>query len=411
MIEMANRVSQWAQNGNRIALAIVTETWGSSPREVGSIMAIREDGIMAGSVSGGCIEGAVVGFAQQVIQTSKPLLARFSSSNEKAWEVGAPCGGDIEILIVPYNDEVHGLLLECILNDEAVTFVACLDGISYATEQGEYAEAPEPPSQTDQESNDRNRPDGPGRFVPFADAQAVISNSTCEMQWMERFLLDESIETFESLDLPTSESVQGSVVSVCGARMFCCKYGARPRIVCIGAVHIAAQLTTMAKAAGYETIVIDPRSGFIDRDRFRCADRLICSWPQEALPKLRLNAQTAVCALTHDEKIDVPALAIALESDAFYLGCLGHAETLLSRKLLLEEMGANPAGFNRIYGPIGLWIGGRTPGEIALSTLAQIQAVRCGRIDKAQSMPGHTMDFFTPESVARIAASRAKRGR
>ncbi|MDD5806326.1 MAG: XdhC family protein [Eggerthellales bacterium] len=431
MIDTAKRVLEWRASGKRCALAIVIETWGSSPRDVGSIMAVCEDGRMAGSVSGGCIEGSVVYDAQAVMDSGIPLLTRFSSSDEKAWEVGAPCGGDIETLILPYDDEIHRLLMECILNGQPVTLIACLDGISHADQggtegvllnsTGTIPPRPETAHQMDGAAAPLSpNLNGPGTFVPFQGAQAVISPSARECQWMEPFLLDETLEVFEkSREDSSSLSNQawsmsrpkapGAVVTACGARMFCCRYEPRPRIVCVGAVHIASALVTMAKAAGYDTVVVDPRRMFLTQERFPDADKLILGWPQEILPQLRLDAQTALCALTHDEKIDVPALACALETNAFYLGCLGHAETLLKRAFALKEYGADPGQFHRIWGPIGLWIGGRTPGEIALSTLAQIQAVRCGRISKGPDMPGHTLDFYTPESVRRIAAARDQR--
>lgn len=323
MREPFESMDHWLRKGRRFAFAELVATGEGGPRDPGACMAVSERGDIAGSVSGGCVEGAVVAAALEVIETGEAVELAFGAA-----EAG-----------------VH-------------------------TSEAARSRAAEP------------------AFAPAAPALPVLDYgeiSTCAARFRVRVL-------------PFGEEVR--------ARMREARGEVRPRLVCVGAVHIAASLVRLAREVGYETVVVDPRAAFTGADRFAEADEVLTAWPQDALPALGLGSRDAVCALSHDEKIDVPALACALESDAFYLGCLGHAETLADRRTALLARGCAPASLARIYGPIGVWIGGREPEEIALSALAQIQAVRYGRIGHAREMPGRTLDFFTPECVARIAEAR-----
>ena len=425
MIDVAKSVLAWREQGQRVALAVVVSTWGSAPREVGSMMAVSESGQMTGSVSGGCIEGSIAFDAQTVMQMQQPCLSRFSTSNDKAWEVGAPCGGDIEVLVLPYDDELHGFMMQRALMGAPFTFFACLDGIASAEDLMERASSDMQDAPTSELGRSESRFDlsGGGRFFPFQGAQGVVCpDGSSECHWMEPFFLDETIDEFRSsFPQPNNSkeqaetwgraqrSVPGGEFVACGARMFGCRYLSRPTLVLVGAVHIAACMADIAKTCGYRVIVVDPRRAFLTKERFPQADELLCEWPQQALGRLHIDGSTAVCALTHDPKIDVPALAAALETDAGYIGCLGHAETLLDRKRALEELGFRDDQMARVFGPIGLWIGGRTPADIALSAMAQIQAVRNGRIDHGNEMPGKRLDYYTQESVSAIAAQRTSR--
>jgi xanthine dehydrogenase accessory factor len=161
------------------------------------------------------------------------------------------------------------------------------------------------------------------------------------------------------------------------------------RLVCVGGVHIASELVKLAKNLGYWTVVVDPRSVFPTPERFPQADQLIDRWPQEAFGSLAIDANTAICALSHDPKIDVPALELALRSDAFYIGSLGRSTTQAKRYQDLRTRGLEHEAIDRIHGPIGLDLGGRAPEEIALSIMAQITAARYGHL-----LPGSRMGDF-----------------
>jgi xanthine dehydrogenase accessory factor len=173
--------------------------------------------------------------------------------------------------------------------------------------------------------------------------------------------------------------------------VFACRYARRPTVIAIGAVHIAEVLVRLAQVAGYHTIVIDPRRAFASQERFAAASEVIADWPQRALPRLDIDSATAICALTHDEKIDVPALELAVGTRAGYIGCIGGFKTLRERVASLADKGVAPAELARVFAPIGLYIGGSTPAQIAVSILAQIQAVEHGRTAFGAEMPGHTL--------------------
>lgn len=375
MMELANAVKRWREAGKRMVLATVVRTWGSSPRDVGSMMAVNEDGEIAGSVSGGCVEGSVLSAAYEMFACSEEEgsseLMTFSTADDKAWEVGLPCGGDIEVFVQPYVDDVHDVMFNLISEGVPFKSVVFLD---------------------DEE--------------PYSGVQAVVAEDGRKgAAWMQDFILDEALEVFEN----QKGSFRGGVFDVMGGKVFACEYGPRYTIVCVGAVHIAACLAALAKTLDYDVVIVDPRLAFLKDSRFPEASALVNAWPQKAFAEIGLNSRYAICALTHDEKIDVPAIEKSLESDAFYIGCLGHAETLADRRRALLDAGIEECQLSRVYGPIGSYIGGRAPSEIALSILAQIQAVRYGRIDHADEMPGHRLSEFTPEAIDAIARAREER--
>lgn len=374
MIRVAKRVREWRRSGKKVMIATVVGAEGSSPRDLGSMMAVSEDGEIAGSVSAGCAEGSVLGEALRVMESDAyekgvGSLLSFSSEEDKAWEVGSPCGGDIEVLLQPYVDDVHDRMMELASEGAAFTSVLFLDG------EG-----------------------------PFAGCQAVLSeDGRSAGAWMEQFILDEALDVFEGM---RREGVRAAKIAVAGGTAFACSYDARFTIVCVGAVHISSCLARIARELDYRVVIVDPRAALLNEDRFVHADELVRAWPQKAFSQLSITGQTAVCVLTHDGKIDVPALIEALRTDAFYIGCLGHAETLAQRRAEVLEQGVDERQLGRVFGPIGAYIGGRAPAEIALSIMAQIQAVRYGRIAFPDEMPGHRLDEFTDEAVSAIASKR-----
>lgn len=370
MLNLVQDVRSWLAEGKGVAIATVVRTWGSSPRKPGSIMAVADDGAMVGSISGGCIEGSVVAEALNCLHDSASRLISFHAADEDAWNVGLPCGGNIDVFVQPFDEEVHRCMLDHLESDEPFTYAVVVRG----------------------------------ECTPVG-AQAIVSKRGRSQSWMDPTLLEEALEVFAV----RPEHEHAGIYEAMGHELFMYRHEARPTIVCVGAVHIASALVDLAKTLGYRTIVIDPRRAFATEERFSKADLVLASWPQEAFSQIDIDSHTAVCILSHDEKIDGPGLYEALRTRAFYIGCLGRPETLLERRRALEGMGVPAAEFARIYGPIGLHIGGRAPEDIALSTLAQISAVRYGRIGHASEMPGRTLDGFTEQAVAAIAAARPAR--
>ncbi len=308
------RAKAWKDAGHGVALAFVMETWGSSPRPVGSVMVIRDDMAVEGSVSGGCVEGAVIDAAIESLTTGAGQRLDFGVADAKAWEVGLSCGGRIAVLVTPIAE--GGLPREA-LGDLARDIVARrASAVAFDAANGARLE--------------RSSEDG--------EMVSALSD-------------DESSFTFRQVP--------------------------PRRVVIIGGVHITQFLAPMARQAGYDVVVIDPRAVFSAAERFPGSD-CRTAWPDEAMAELGLDTRTAVVTLTHDPKIDDPGLQAALASDAFYIGCLGSRRTHAARCERLAEAGFSKADLARLHGPVGLDIGARTPAEIAVSILAQMIAVESG---------------------------------
>ena len=311
------RAYAWAQAGRGAALATVVETWGSAPRRVGAQLAIAADGEMQGSVSGGCVEGAVVVEALEAIEDGAPRLLEYGVSDGDAFAVGLACGGKIRVLVEPVGEkampfDVLGDLVRARAARQPVAYQVPLSG-------------------------------GVGRLVTGGYADRFR---------MDRSGVEEDGDTFVAIHNPPL------------------------RLVIVGAVHIAQALVPMARVAGFDAVVIDPREAFGSQARFPDA-QVINDWPDAAMDTVGVDTRSAVVLLTHDPKLDDPALHIALRSDAFYIGALGSKRTHASRVARLEEAGFTAADIARINGPVGLDIGAASPPEIAVSILSQmIQALR-----------------------------------
>lgn len=312
----------WHRQGRGAVLATVIETWGSAPRQAGSQLAISGGGEIMGSVSGGCVEGAVVVEAQEALADGKPRLLTFGVADETAFEVGLACGGTIRILVEP-------------VGTAAGMPVAMLEAIV--------------------ERRAKRQPVAYG-VMPDAWARRIILPDDAALQG--RFRADRS-----------GVAEDGEFIAIFNPPL---------RMLVVGAVHIAQALLPMARLAGYDPVLIDPREAFGSSGRFP-GETIVHDWPDEALQAQGLDARTAVVTLTHDSKLDDPAIMSALASDVFYLGCLGSTRTHAKRLDRLREAGVSEGALARIHAPVGLDIGAKTPAEIAVSVLAQItQALRKG---------------------------------
>ena len=302
----------WHRAGQGAALATVVETWGSAPRGAGSQLAISGAGEMLGSVSGGCVEGAVVAEAQEALADGKPRLLTYGVSDDTAFAVGLACGGTIRVLVEPVGPSMPVALLEAL-----VAARAARQRVAYLAELA-----------------------GPGRRI--SDGAGLE----------ERFRADRS-------------GVDGD--------WFVAIHNPPLRLVVVGAVHIAQPLCQIARLAGYDPVLVDPRAAFGAAARFP-GEVILGDWPDEALAAYGLDARTAVVTLTHDPKLDDPAIRVALASEVFYLGCLGSKKTHAGRVARLTEAGFTPAEIGRIHAPVGLDIGAKSPAEIAVAIMAQITA-------------------------------------
>jgi xanthine dehydrogenase accessory factor len=307
----------WGREGRGAVLATVVETWGSAPRQAGSQLAISGDAQIMGSVSGGCVEGAVVAEALDALEDGKPRLLTFGVSDNEAFAVGLACGGTIRVLVEPIGPALPLPLLEAL-----VAARAARRPVAYVVNTASW---------------ENRLTDGSG--------------DPLEPAIRARFRSDKS--GMEEGD------------------WFIAVHNPPLRMIVVGAVHIAQPLLQMARLTGYDPLLIDPREAFGAQARFP-GETISHDWPDEAMTAHGLDARTAVVTLTHDAKLDDPAIHAALRSPVFYLGCLGSTRTHAKRVERLTAAGYTPEEIGRIHAPVGLNIGAKSPAEIAVSILAQI---------------------------------------
>jgi len=341
---LMSKVKEWQREELSLAVAVVTATWGSSPRPVGSRMIINQDLDMVGSVSGGCVEGAVVEAAEDVIQSGQPRLLEFGVTDEDAWKVGLACGGQIEVFLRPLEPSLVKAWWEIIQQGMTAVTVTVTGGSEAWL----------------------------GRSLVLAADGELLAGKKLNPE------LREGLESSGRRALQVGESGR-DVIPGTGKRgpvqVFANLDQAPLALIAVGGVHITVPLVSLAKTLGFRTVVIDPRRLFGSEDRFPAADQLLQVWPQEAIKDLDLDDRTAVALLTHDPKIDDPALIAALDSDAFYIGALGSSRTQVKRRRRMVDQGYDQHDLDRIHGPIGLDLGGRSAEEIALAIMAEIISV------------------------------------
>jgi xanthine dehydrogenase accessory factor len=320
----------WRTRGDEVALATVVRTRRSAPRPLGSKFAVGARGEMAGSVSGGCVEGAVVAEAQSVLSGGPPKLLFYGIANDEAWDVGLACGGEIWVWVERYEGwetpAERAARVTVINGDHAGTH-------AFVTADGVSGEVPE----------------------ELADRIVAAGEEAISAERNQTVLLDDEGLIFAEALVPA------------------------PRLVVVGAVDTADALCRMAGALGWRTVVIDPRAAFATAERIPSAGELVVKWPEAGYDEVELRPEDHIAVLTHDPKLDDPAISGALRRGVGYVGALGSRRTQEKRRDRLRESGISDEQLERISGPIGLDIGAHTPEETAISILAEIVAVRAGR--------------------------------
>jgi xanthine dehydrogenase accessory factor len=320
----------WRTRGDEVALATVVRTRRSAPRPLGSKFAVGSRGEMAGSVSGGCVEGAVVSEAQSVLAGGPPKLVFYGIANDEAWDVGLACGGEIWVWIERYEGwetpAERAARVTVINGDHAGSH-------AFVTEDGATGEVPE----------------------ELADRILAAGEEAISAERNQTILLDDDGLIFAEALVPS------------------------PRVVIVGAVDTADALCRMTGALGWRTVVIDPRSAFATPERLPSADEIVVKWPEEGYDIVELRPEDHVVVLTHDPKLDDPAISGALRRGVGYVGALGARRTQEKRRDRLRESGISDEQLARISGPVGLDIGAHTPEETAVSILGEIIAFRAGR--------------------------------
>lgn len=303
----------WHRAGRGAVLATVVETWGSAPRRVGAQMVVSGDGQIEGSVSGGCVEGAVMVEALEALEEGNSRLLEFGVSNGDAFAVGLACGGTIRVLVEPVG---------------SVFSVKVLEDLVLARKER--------------------------RAVAYVCDQQKGGGQLVSNGFEQRFRMDRS-----------GVEEDGRFIAIHNPPL---------RVAIVGAVHIAQSLVPMARLAGFDPILVDPRSAFGSELRFP-GETILDEWPDEAMAEIGLDARTALVLLTHDPKLDDPALKVALRSEVFYIGALGSTRTHAKRVERLQSEGFSNEEIARIHGPVGLDIGASGPSEIAVSILSEMLQV------------------------------------
>jgi xanthine dehydrogenase accessory factor len=336
MKEQLASITQWVQEGQAFALARVISTWGSAPRPIGSAMLIKENLEMAGSVSGGCVEGAVLKAAKEVLSTGEARRLQYGVTNEEAWGVGLSCGGKIQVFAEPFlafderseEQAVWFTLSEKLSKNEACIFLTKIA-------------------------------DGPTHHLLVLPDGSTIGHAPTDT------LRDEALRCYRERNNQT--------VEIDGQPWFVQVFPRKSQLLIIGAAHITVDLVALAQQFGFETIVIDPRGVFTQKTQFITPpNQLIEAYPAEVLPDFTLDAYTYAVILSHDPKIDDNALHLLLRSEVGYIGALGSRKTHAKRVARLEEAGFSMQEIERIHAPIGVDIKAKTPREIALSIMAEL---------------------------------------
>jgi xanthine dehydrogenase accessory factor len=335
MIDLLPQIQDWFNAGEKIAVATVIRVAGSAPRPVGARMIVSSSGRMAGSVSGGCVETTVYGEMMDVLEGGLPRKLHFGITDDMIWDVGLACGGTIDVFVQTLDPEMVQTLTEQVEEGNGVALTirvsgeASLGETALVTRGGTLLGAVNP------------------RAAGLAQQMIADRAETGTIHDIEP-----GIEVFVEPFLPP------------------------PVLLIVGGVHVAIPLTRFAKELGFSVTIVDPRAKFANRDRFPEADKVLLEWPDEAFLHLEVDDSTYVVLLTHDPKIDEPTLASALQTEAAYIGAIGSRSTHAARFERMKKWGVTPEQLQRVYAPIGLDLGGRSPEETALSIIGEVVAVK-----------------------------------
>ena len=351
---------KWLESGEPFVLARVIRTWRSAPRKSGAGMLIAK-GVdnaplpkVLGSVSGGCIEGAVIEEALEVLVSGESRKISFGIEDDLALSVGLSCGGEVTVLLEKHwafstmleTKKVWNALQSCIRNNEPAILISALP-----KENGSSAENPTPLL-----------------ILPEGENVGGMQNN---------------FEEVSALAEEAYKERENKIVEIGGEEYFMQIFPRRDQLLIIGAGHITIPLVRFAKELDFLTVVIDPRTVFANPERFPVPpDQLISKWPDDVLPDFPLNEDTYAILLTHDPKIDDPALHILLKNNLPYIGALGSSRTHAKRCARLEEAGFDAASIAQIKGPAGADIGAQTASEIALSMIAEVVAAKHGKLKR-----------------------------
>jgi xanthine dehydrogenase accessory factor len=370
MLDIAEELDRWARQGREFAVATVVATSGSSPRQPGAALAVDSEGTAIGSVSGGCVEGAVYELCRQSLLDGQSVVERFGYSDEDAFAVGLTCGGVIDILVTPVRHdsparEVCAAACAAAARGTAAALARITEGPrellgrallvhpdgSYEGGLGGHPELDRTAASEARAMLDAGRTGALAIGAGFASEEELKSEGGAE-------------RSGSRCGQPLTLLVESSVPA--------------PRMIVFGAIDFASALVRVGKFLGHHVTVCDARPVFATAARFPEADEIVIDWPHRYLAATEVDARTVLCVLTHDAKFDVPLLELALKLPVAYVGAMGSRRTHLERNERLREVGVTELELARLRSPIGLDLGARTPEETALSIAAEIVAARRG---------------------------------
>jgi xanthine dehydrogenase accessory factor len=371
MRDILDDLRAWYEDGTPVGLATVIDTRHSAPRDPGAAMAVDANGEVVGSVSGGCVEGAVFEEAQQVLSSGAPKKLSYGISDEQAFSVGLTCGGEIDLFVerldsehVPFFEEVAS----AISAEEPVAVATVVEG---SDEVG-------------------------AKLAVWRDhAEGSLGSAGLDAAVAEdaRGMLAQGVSGTRHYGVDGRRQAQEVAV-------FVATFAPPARLLVFGAIDFAKAVAGVGKFLGYHVTVCDARAIFATEQRFPDADEVVVSWPHRYLEKAKIDSRTVICVLTHDPKFDVPALQLALRSEAAFVGAMGSRRTHEDRVQRLKEAGVTNEELARLRSPIGLDVGARTPEEVAVAVAAEIIQQRWGGSCRPLTETGGRV-----HEPARVAAS------
>jgi len=349
MRDILKEVLSWSSQGTHFAVATVVATWNSSPRPIGAAMAVTEYGEVVGSVSGGCVEGAVYDVAQQVLKGGWPQMVTYGVSDDDAFAIGLTCGGTIQLYVQALDAasfEYLQVLADGLTSNQPVAVATV---VATAGDLG-------------------------GRLVITPN----LTYGSLGRDHLDQVIIEDAREMLATgrtglLHVGSEGQQQLEDLSV-----FVESYAPAPKMIVFGATDFAAAMAHIGKFLGYHVTVCDARAVFATRKRFPDVDEVVVAWPHKYLEQVEVDERTVLCVLTHDPKFEVPLLTLALRTKAGYVGAMGSRRTHRDRLQRLREMGMSEQQLARLSAPIGLDLGARTPEETAVSIAAEIIARTCG---------------------------------
>ncbi|MFD9036201.1 XdhC family protein [Streptomyces sp. NPDC059567] len=349
MLDIAEELHRWVGQGREFAVATVVAVGGSAPRQPGAALAVDSDGTAIGSVSGGCVEGAVYDLCRQALEDGQTVVERFGYSDEDAFAVGLTCGGVIDILVTPVRGGVFPAALAAAVSGEAAALARIVEGPA----------------------------DLMGRAL-LVHPDGTYEGGLGGHPELDRTAAGEAVAMLDAGRTGTVEI--GADGSRCGQPLTLLVESSvpAPRMIVFGAIDFASALVRVGKFLGYHVTVCDARPVFATPARFPEADEIIVDWPHRYLESTEVDGRTVLCVLTHDAKFDVPLLEAALKLPVAYVGAMGSRRTHEDRNKRLRDVGVTELELARLRSPIGLDLGARTPEETALSIAAEIVANRRG---------------------------------